>query len=161
MFHQLVVRYCRGRLGPGEAAEMAAEEIDDRVAWLLPSRDDGARFLVRAYRIAREVTDAHAGAAPAAAPGPSRVAVRPRRRLRAVPDLPAETAPPAAAAMTALIRMLPADLREVLVLRVAAGLAVEDVAALVELSPEAVRVKQHRALARLRALGEGPSAAQA
>lgn len=45
---------------------------------------------------------------------------------------------------------LPAELREMLVLRVAAGLTVGQVAELTGLSPGTVRVRQHRALAALR-----------
>ncbi|MGE3289499.1 MAG: sigma factor-like helix-turn-helix DNA-binding protein [Pseudonocardia sp.] len=143
--HPLVVRYCRGRLGAGPAAEDAADEIGERVAALLPGTD-GAAFLVAVYRVARDVTDTVEDGLSGRGCG-----VRPRR-LRVVPG---------ATAAISLLGRLPADLRDVLVLRVAAGLGVADVAALVGSSVETVRVRQHRALARLRAGGTGQAAAGA
>lgn len=140
----VVVRYCRGRLGPGRAADDAADEIGELMSTLLPG--DGPGFLARAYRVARDVTDTAEYALDAERPA------RPARRLQLVPRV---------AAVTAQLARLPAELRDILVLRVAAGLGVADVATLVGLSPESVRVRQHRALARLRALGEGNAAAGA
>jgi RNA polymerase sigma-70 factor (ECF subfamily) len=51
-----------------------------------------------------------------------------------------------------LLAYLNDDQREILLLRVAAGLSAEDTAAALDMTPGAVRVAQHRALARLRAL---------
>ncbi|MDQ1695475.1 MAG: polymerase sigma-70 factor, subfamily [Frankiaceae bacterium] len=51
-----------------------------------------------------------------------------------------------------LLECLPAQQAEILRLRVAAGLSAEETADVVGMSPGAVRVAQHRALARLRAL---------
>lgn len=50
----------------------------------------------------------------------------------------------------ALLGTLPAQLREIVVLRVAVGLSAEETGAVLGMSPGAVRVAQHRALARLR-----------
>jgi RNA polymerase sigma-70 factor (ECF subfamily) len=65
---------------------------------------------------------------------------------------------PAAAALgqeaLAVIRRLPPDQAEVVLLRVVAGLGAEEVGAIVGKSPGAVRVIQHRALRRLAALLE-------
>jgi RNA polymerase sigma-70 factor, ECF subfamily len=61
--------------------------------------------------------------------------------------------------MPTVLALLPAELREVLVLRVAAGLGVADVAALLDLTVDTVRVTQHRAIARLRALTADPGVA--
>ncbi|NEE31628.1 hypothetical protein G3M53_40070, partial [Streptomyces sp. SID7982] len=44
--------------------------------------------------------------------------------------------------------------RELLVLRVAVGLTAEETGRMLGMSPGAVRVAQHRALSRLRALAE-------
>lgn len=160
----VVERYCRGRLGPGPVAAGATEETLRRVGAALPVADDDLPAVV--YRTAHEVVDeldAGDPGPPAGARGSGGVAVLPGRRLRAVADLPeGETArhrTPGAAAMAALLRLLPAELREVLVLRVAAGLPVGTVAGLVGSSPEAVRVTQHRAMARLRALAADPGVA--
>lgn len=149
VLHPLVVRYCRGRLGAGPAADEAAEEIGERVAALLSGAvrpADGAAMLVAVYRAAREVTDQMEDTLAGGA-----CAMRPRR-LRVVSGI--------SAAGSALAR-LPADLRDVLVLRVAVGLGAAEVAALVGASVETVRVRQHRALARLRAPGRGQAAAGA
>ena len=50
----------------------------------------------------------------------------------------------------ALLRTLPDTHREVLILRVAVGLSAEETGKVLGMSPGAVRVTQHRALARLR-----------
>ena len=52
-------------------------------------------------------------------------------------------------AVAALVRGLPPDQAEVVLLRVVAGLSVEQVAKILERSPGSVRVAQHRALKRL------------
>lgn len=55
------------------------------------------------------------------------------------------------AAIEALLRGLPGDQAEILLLRVVAGLNVDQVAAVLGKRPGAVRVAQHRALRRLAA----------
>lgn len=52
--------------------------------------------------------------------------------------------------MAQLLRVLPAKQREILLLRVVVGLSAEETADAVGSTPGAVRVAQHRALARLR-----------
>ena len=54
--------------------------------------------------------------------------------------------------VTRLMERLPGQQREVLVMRVAVGMSTEETAAALGLTPGAVRVTQHRALARLRTL---------
>jgi len=54
--------------------------------------------------------------------------------------------------VTRLMEQLPGQQREVLVMRVAVGMSTEETAAALGMSPGAVRVAQHRALARLRTL---------
>ena len=54
--------------------------------------------------------------------------------------------------MAELLQVLPAKQREILVLRVAVGLSAEETGHVLGMSAGAVRVAQHRALARLRAL---------
>jgi RNA polymerase sigma-70 factor (ECF subfamily) len=155
--YPVAVRYCRGRLGPGAAAEEAAQEIVARVDTML-TRSEGTRPGPGAvYRIAREVVDRRvvppleADVAPRVTGGP---ALRPCRVLRLVSDAPLRPRRGSAMspAMSARLAVLPVELREVLVLRVAAGLPVADVAAMLDLTQEAVRVMQHRAVVRLREL---------
>jgi RNA polymerase sigma-70 factor (ECF subfamily) len=50
------------------------------------------------------------------------------------------------------MEQLPGQQREVLVMRVAVGMSTEETAAALGMTPGAVRVTQHRALARLRTL---------
>ena len=52
--------------------------------------------------------------------------------------------------MSKLLEILPDKHREIIVLRVVVGLSAEETAAAVGSTPGAVRVAQHRALARLR-----------
>jgi RNA polymerase sigma-70 factor (ECF subfamily) len=52
--------------------------------------------------------------------------------------------------MAQLLQLLPIKQREILVLRVVVGLSAEETAAAVGSTPGAVRVAQHRALARLK-----------
>lgn len=52
-------------------------------------------------------------------------------------------------AVEALVRALPSDQAEVVLMRVVAGLSVEQVAKILNKSPGSVRVAQHRALRRL------------
>ena len=52
----------------------------------------------------------------------------------------------------ALLARLPGHLRELVILRVVTGLSAEETGNVLGMSPGAVRVAQHRALARLRAL---------
>ena len=57
--------------------------------------------------------------------------------------------------MARLLEVLPAKQREIVVLRVVVGLSAEETADAVGSTPGAVRVAQHRALARLRRLLTG------
>jgi RNA polymerase sigma factor (sigma-70 family) len=62
------------------------------------------------------------------------------------------------AAALRLVHELPDDQRDVLLLRVVAGLSVEEVAVVLERSSDAVRQLHRRALVRLRELAAGPDA---
>jgi RNA polymerase sigma-70 factor (ECF subfamily) len=155
----LLVRYCRGRLGhraPGLATpEDVAQEVVLAVCTALPRyRELDTPFMAFAYGIARnKVADAYRAAA--------------RDRSDPSADLPEATdvrAGPEAAAvgssqlteLRALIDRLPALQREIVVLRVLGELSAEETAAAVGSTPGAVRVAQHRALAKLRTwLNEG------
>lgn len=149
----LVVRYCRSRIGRQErsfaSADDVAQEVCLAVLTALPSyRDQGRPFLAFVYGIAaHKVADAH------------RAAARNRSEPVAdVPDGPATTAGPESRAvqnelsrrMAALMQVLPDKQREIVRLRVVVGLSAEETAEAVGSTPGAVRVAQHRALARLR-----------
>jgi RNA polymerase sigma-70 factor, ECF subfamily len=149
----LVLRYCRARVGRYErsfaSADDVAQEVCLAVLTALPGyRDQGRPFLAFVYGIAaHKVADAH------------RAVARNRTEpVAEVPDVP-ETDPgpeqqvmrgELTSQMTSLLQVLPAKQREILVLRVVVGLSAEETAAAVGSTPGAVRVTQHRALARLR-----------
>ncbi|TCP49419.1 RNA polymerase sigma-70 factor (ECF subfamily) [Tamaricihabitans halophyticus] len=149
----LVVRYCRARVGRQErsfaSADDVAQEVCLAVLTALPSyRDQGRPFLAFVYGIAsHKVADAHRASG--------------RNRSEPVADIPDEVeiaAGPEQRAMQGelsdrmakLLRVLPEKQREIVVLRVVVGLSAEEAADAVGSTPGAVRVAQHRALARLR-----------
>jgi RNA polymerase sigma-70 factor (ECF subfamily) len=148
----LVVRYCRARIGRQErsfaSADGVAQEVCLAVLTALPGyRSQGQPFLAFVYGIAARTV---AGADRAGFNG----------RVSWVPGAPNDmaqvgVAQPAtsggeSARMAALLRVLPAKQREVMVLRAMVGLSVEDTATAVGSTPDGVRVTQHRALTRLR-----------
>ncbi len=148
----LVVRYCRARLGRERSfasADDVAQEVCVAVLTALPGyRVQGRPFLAFAYGIAsHKVIDAH------------RAATRNRSEPVAdVPDVVSSADGPEQRAlrvelsseMGRLLDQLPDKQREILVLRVVVGLSAEETADAVGSTPGAVRVAQHRALARLR-----------
>lgn len=149
----LVVRYCRARVGRQERSYSSADDVSQEVCLAvltaLPGyRDQGRPFLAFVYGIAaHKVADAH------------RAAARNRAEpVAEVPDEPEVDAGPEQRAMrgelstqmAALLQILPDKQREILVLRVVVGLSAEETAEWVGSTPGAVRVAQHRALARLR-----------
>lgn len=151
----MVVRYSLARLsrtgGGYSTAEDIAQEVCVAVLRSLPSfADQGRPFIAFVYRIAaRKVADAYRAAhrdradsvadvpdVPDPAPGPEDQAL--------VADL--------AARLDVLLAQLPATHREILVLRLAVGMTAEEVGTVLNMSAGAVRLAQHRALTRLRAL---------
>jgi RNA polymerase sigma-70 factor (ECF subfamily) len=149
----LVVRYCRARVGRQErsfaSADDVAQEVCLAVLTALPSyRDQGRPFLAFVYGIAaHKVADAH------------RAAGRNRSEPVAdVPDEPETDAGPEQRAMQQdlsrrmkdLLDVLPDKQRDIVLLRVVVGLSAEETAEAIGSTPGAVRVAQHRALARLR-----------
>jgi RNA polymerase sigma-70 factor (ECF subfamily) len=151
-----VVRYCRAKLGRIGGAYTTADDVSQEVCLALLRalpryRDLGRPFSAFVYAIAaHKVADAqraagrspgpapveHLDERPDAAPGPEQQAVS--------TDL--------ARRLSGLLARLPEQQREIVVLRVAAGLSAEEVGAIVGMSAPAVRVAQSRALARLRTL---------
>ena len=153
-----VVRYCRARLGSPDrspSADDAAQEVCLAVLTGLSRYRFGSRpFLAFVYGVAaHKVADAH------------RSAARTWSNTDAdIPDREDTTEGPEQRALraelsTELRRMLdglPDAQREILVLRVALGLSAVETAAMVGSTPGAVRLAQHRGLARLR-LARGPA----
>ena len=149
----LVVRYCRARLGAPDRSSASADDVAQEVCLAvltaLPGyRVQGKPFLAFVYGIAaHKVIDAHRASA--------------RNRSEPVADVPdsveAGDGPEQRALrvelsgeMGRLLDQLPDKQREILVLRVVVGLSAEETAEAVGSTPGAVRVAQHRALARLR-----------
>jgi RNA polymerase sigma-70 factor (ECF subfamily) len=164
LIHPLALRYCRAKLGRQESLLCSADDVaqDVCVAVLGALRSyqpSGLSFRAFVLGIAaHKVVDAF------------RACGRDRTEPMAeVPDGSVRTDSPEdlvlAAERTERLRALSAHLtprqREVLVLRVAVGLSAEEAAQTVGSTTGAVRVTQHRALARLRRLIlQGEAAAQ-
>jgi RNA polymerase sigma-70 factor, ECF subfamily len=150
----MVVRYCRARLvqisGHYHVADDVAQEVCIAVLSALPRyRDMGRPFASFVFGIAsHKVADAMRNAARLAIPtedlpdGPDN---GPGPEETVVAFIEAERA-------RALLARLPENQRELLVLRVVTGMSAEETGHALGMSPGAVRVAQHRALARLRAI---------
>jgi RNA polymerase sigma-70 factor, ECF subfamily len=150
----MVVRYCRARLGRitghYHVADDVAQEVCIAVLSALPRyRDMGRPFASFVIGIAsHKVADAVRAAARLAVP------------TEELPDGPDDHPGPEETVVAwleaqrarALLARLPAHLRKLLILRVVTGLSAEETGNVLGMSAGAVRVAQHRALARLRAL---------
>lgn len=157
----MVVRYCRTRLarigGHYHTADDVAQEVCIAVLTALPRYQDmGRPFASFVFGIAsHKVADAVRTATRAAVP------------TEILPDSPDERPGPEEMAVAAtevqrardLLALLPGNLRELLVLRLVSGLSADETGQLLGMSAGAVRVAQHRALARLRALAAAEAAA--
>ncbi|WP_447004065.1 RNA polymerase sigma factor ShbA [Saccharothrix isguenensis] len=149
-----LIRYCRARIrgaGTYATADDVAQETLIGVLTALPSyRDEGHGFGAFAFGIAsRKVADFF------------RKKVRDRTTPVAdVPDSADHRSGPEQAALRTellenvhgLLGVLSETQREVLVYRVVVGLSAAETGELLSLTPGAVRVAQHRALQKLRAL---------
>ena len=149
----IVVRYCRARVGTTERSGLTAEDVAQEVClaavMALPRyRDRGRPFLAFVYGIAaHKVADAYRAAGRDLAYPTDSI---PEHRS-AEPD-PEQAALEADSVtrMSDLLEILPDKQREILILRVVVGLSAEETAEAVGSTPGAVRVAQHRALARLK-----------
>ena len=153
-----VLRYCRARLGPTDgsygSADDVAQEVCMAVLAALPrAGPDGPPLLALVHGIAaHKVADAH------------RASYRDRSEpTEEMPDHADAHAGPEeqllagerAGTAHALLGLLPPAQRELLLLRVVAGLTAEQTGAVLGMTAGAVRVAQHRALSRLRTLAVG------
>lgn len=149
-----VVRYCWAQLGSLRHAPFSPDDVAQDVCLAvfeaLPRfRERGLPFASFVFRIAsNKVADAYRAARAATevrsiegAPEPVDGRWDPER-LAVVMDLSRR--------MMLLLDELTGTQREIVVLRVAAGLSAEEVGAALDMTPAAVRMAQSRALARLR-----------
>jgi RNA polymerase sigma-70 factor, ECF subfamily len=150
----MVVRYCRARLGRISGHYHAADDVTQEVCMAVLSalpryQDMGRPFASFVFGIAsHKVADAMRSAARMAIPTedlPDGPDDRPGPEEAAVASIEAERA-------RALLARLPMHQRELLVLRLVTGMSAEETGHALGMSPGAVRVAQHRALARLRAI---------
>ena len=149
----IVVRYCRARVGTFERSDLSADDVAQEVClaavMALPRyRDRGRPFLAFVYGIAaHKVADAYrAVGRDLSYPTecvPERLSSEPGPEQSAM-DADSVTR------MTELLDVLPETQREILILRVVVGLSAEETAQAVGSTAGAVRVAQHRALARLK-----------
>ncbi|GGX78728.1 hypothetical protein GCM10010324_25360 [Streptomyces hiroshimensis] len=161
LVHPLALRYCRTRLSrlPGDARHFVddlAQEVCLAVLCALPRyRDTGRPFEAFVVAIAaHKVADLQR----AAMRHPGSTAV-PSDEM---PEQPDDSLGPEERALLSsdaewakkLLASLPENQRELVLLRVAIGMTAEETGQMLGMSPGAVRVAQHRALSRLRALAE-------
>ena len=155
----MVLRYCRARLGRISGHHQAADDVAQEVCIALLSalpryRDMGRPFASFVFGIAsHKVADAMRSAANLAIPTedlPDEADDRPGPEETAVASLEAER-------VRGLLARLPLQQRELLVLRVLAGFSAQETGNELGMSAGAVRVAQHRALIRLRAIAREES----
>ena len=146
-----VFRYCRARLWDLETAEDVTQDVLIAIFRGLPRQDPPVRDL-EAFSItvaSRHVATAH-----------RKRAAHPANDYDDIPDV-ADPAPGPervialnddVRALYVLLDQLTTVQREVVLLRIVNGLSAEDTGSVLGMTPGNVRVMQHRALTRLRAL---------
>lgn len=149
----IALRYARvrlGRFGAEDAAQDVAQEVCMAVLTALSTYEDrGLPFEAFVYRIAaHKVADVQRSSMQGPTPvGTIPDGVEPGRGPEDTVVLRSETDH-----ALALMGRLPEQQREILTLRVAVGLSAEETARALGMTAGSVRVAQHRALARLRAM---------
>lgn len=149
----MALKYARvrlGRFGAEDTAQDVAQEVCMSVLTALPTYEHrGLPFEAFVHTItARRVADAQRAAMRGSVP----VAELPEQVDESpTPEELAVVGDQADLALT-MMRRLPAQQREILLLRVAVGLSTKETATSLRMTPGAVRVAQHRALAKLRDL---------
>lgn len=154
--HRLSLRYAASRLSsysaaPERAADVA-QEVCVAVLQSLPRYEHrGVPFEAFVYSIcSRKVADAQRVVARTAVPSDS----LPEQVDSAVGPEDAAVGADTAKRLALLMEKLNETQREILTLRIGVGLSAEETADALSMSPGAVRVAQHRALAKLRTLHE-------
>jgi len=149
----MVVRYCRGRVGSAERGHLSpddvAQEVCLAVMTALPRyQDQGRPFMAFVYGIAaHKVADAHRSSARNKSEPVSEVP-----DVIALDDGPEQRALDSESSrqMHELLGTLPEKHREILILRLVVGMSAEETAVAVGSTAGAVRVAQHRAIAKLK-----------
>ena len=152
--HPAIVRYCRARIGRTGAAYSSADDVAQEVCLAvlgaLPRYDDQPEsFLpfvygIAAHKVADHYRRAGRDKAEPAADVPDGI------DLEATPEQQTIRADVRARLVRLLDTLAPRQ-REILVLRLVVGLSAQETAVAIGLTATAVRVAQHRALAKLRA----------
>lgn len=149
----MVVRYCRSRVGAAERGHLSADDVAQEVCLAVMTalpryRDQGRPFMAFVYGIAaHKVADAHRSAGRNKADS-----------MADVPDVVSTEGGPEQFALESetsrqvgdLLATLSDKHREIIILRLVVGLSAEETAAAVGSTAGAVRVAQHRALAKLK-----------
>lgn len=140
--HLAVYRFLRRATGDGPAAEDLTQDVFLRIVKGLERYEERLRERAWVFRIARNVlVDRH------------------RRTLRAVPELSlasmpdttGEGSPTEAIALQEALEGLREEEREAFLLREVAGLGYEEIGAVLDATPDAVRMRIYRARSGLRA----------
>ena len=151
--HPAIVRYCRARIGRTGAAYSGADDVAQEVCLAvlgaLPRyNDEPASFLPFVYGIAAHKVADHYRRAGRDKSEPS-ADVPDGIDLEATPEQQTVRAD-VRARLGRLLDTLAPRQREILVLRLIVGLSAQETAVAIGLTATAVRVAQHRALAKLR-----------
>lgn len=152
--HPAIVRYCRARIGRTGAAYSSADDVAQEVCLAvlgaLPRyNDDPESFLPFVYGIAAHKVADHYRKAGRDKSEPS-ADVPDGIDLDASPEQQTLRSDMRARLVKLLDTLAPRQ-REILVLRLVVGLSAQETAVAIGLTATAVRVAQHRALAKLRA----------
>jgi RNA polymerase sigma-70 factor (ECF subfamily) len=157
-----VLRYCRARLGAVTGGYITAEDVTQDVCLALikalPNyRDQSRPFSAFVYAIAaRKVADVYRASGRSGSIPVGDLTDEPDRR--AGPEALAvagDAARRLSGVLGGLLHRLPPEQREIIVLRVAVRLTADEVGRMLGMTPVAVRVAQHRAMAKLRTLAAG------
>lgn len=155
MITPVAVRYCRARLGGRDLSYLSADDVAQEVCLAvlhaLPNyQDRGGSFLYLVHAIAsNKVADAY------------RLVSRDRSDpVAELPERPLADNEPEkrvldvdlGARLSKLVATLPPLQQEILTLRISVGLSANETAEALGISPGNVRVTQHRALTKLRAM---------
>jgi RNA polymerase sigma-70 factor (ECF subfamily) len=160
--YPLVLRYCRGRMGRRDSAKVSADDVAQEVCLAVVAALSSYTITGRSFRPFVYAIAAHKVADAFRSIGRDRTVP-----VAELPDGPVVQDGPEQRLLDAelgeqlgrLLQLLTPRQREVLILRIAVGLSAEETAEAVGSSPGAVRVTQHRALSRLRALVRRPDPA--
>jgi RNA polymerase sigma-70 factor (ECF subfamily) len=156
---QLALRYARARLmrhGAEDLAQDVAQEVCMAVIAALPTFEHrGSPFEAFVYSVAsHKLADAQR----TLLRGPTPVAEFPDRVDHSGGPEDRAVARDELRRVMSLLDQLPTSSREILILRVAMGMSAEETAAALGMSAGAVRVAQHRALAKVRAMSADAAA---